>query len=958
MAGNSERIDDVVDPVALKQVQDLTAATNLLEKQFIDTAKAASQLNSLTGNSRSFRDYNANATAAATQTAKLQKAQQDLARAAILLQQAEQRLIQVQNQAQISAQRLEAQTARTAAANERAAQAAQRALSPYQQLSRELDRQRQAAKDLAITYGENSIQFQAAAANVQSLDGRLRNIDQTLGQSQRNVGNYSSAFSGLSRAYGLVRVAANILPGVGISGIFLLLFEGIKSLTESLGLFSDKISQAQTNLTAFNEVSKAANVEAGKQSSNLRILYQAATDVTNSIHNRTLAARELQKEFPDTFKNITTETILNGGASASYQQLTKDIIANAKAKAVADKLGKIEADLFDSDVQTQKIRNAQSNEERRSIDAITKSLQGQGLSYDKARDAASKATFEQSKYETQVRKAGGIVGTTVSDSDPRGINGELNSIRARANDAIKAEQEKQKVLKNTRDFLIKLAGGNNAVAAGIAQNDTPKTPKPKDDQKQILDDQLKLLKDNEEKVLNDTNSTYEERNSAIEKYELDSYVIINNGEERKVLTINEYQKRINDVELNSQKDRNKNNKDFYTDQAKIINDALKRDADTQKEILKNSLDVADQYGNQQKKRVQDNADDSLQSLSEQYAKGLISTKAYQEQKSDIEKQAAIDADDAEIHRLELVRGIRIALGESTSQTEDDLAKAKRKRDKDATDFAISQSEREQKAKEELHAKEKELADAGANLIKTIVDGGFQNQLNAIQGQKDALDAQTKNEIDAENRSLDSAADKADKIAVINAKAAAQQAQLDAKARDVKNKQAKVDRLFSIASIIENTAVAVAKALPNIPLSIIVGALGAVQLATVLATPLPKYEKGTTNAKGGISLVGEVGKEYVIQPDGKQYFTPDGPSLMNIPKGSKVISNMELMSIMANPNKQTSIRERDDRKMIDAINNGTNKMVKSMKGNKQKRPIVLVDTLRANKFNDYRNNHFK
>lgn len=968
MAGNSERIDDVVDPVALKQVNDLKDAAALLEKQFTDTAAAATRLNNATGNSRSFRDYNTNATRAATETAKLQQAQQNLARATILLQQAEQRLVTMTNQRTISDQRLEAQTARTAAAQERATQAALRALSPYQQLSRELDKQRALAKDLAVTYGENSIQFQVAAANVQALDGRLRNIDQTLGQSQRNVGNYGSAFAGLSRAYGLVRIAANILPGLGISGIFLLLFEGIKKVTEAIGLFSDKLSQAQTDLLAFNEVNKAANIEAGKQSSNLRILYQAATDVTNSIHNRTLAARELQKEFPDTFRNITTETILNGGASASYQQLTKDIIANAKAKAVADKLGKIEADLFDSDVQQQKIKNAQSNEEARAIDAVTKRLVGQGVAYDEARKAATKATFEQSKYETQVRKAGGVLATKVDDSDPRGINGELNSIRARANDAIKAELEKQKILKNTRDFLIKLAGGNNAVAAGIAQNDTPKTPKQKDDSKQVLNDQLQAQKELLDGTLNNENAGYEERLRAIETFEIESYQIINKGESDKVLTELETTHMIKGIQNEALKDRNKANKDFYTEQSKIINDALNRDIQANKDALTKAESLLTQANDVLLDDAQKSSDEQLQILAEQYKNGEISLTQYNKKKNDIEKLGALNSEAIVIDGLEKLISIRLAAGKDETDDIKKLNALKRKYAKDSTDYEISQAEKLASYKEKAKGQEKELADKSFNLIQTLVDAGYQNQLNAIQGQKDALDKQTAAQIDAENRSLDSTSDKADKIAIINAKAAAQQDILDQKARATKQKQAQADRLFNIAKIIENTAVGITATIRDlgfpaaIPFVALVAALGAVELATVLATPIPKYQHGTDNAKGGVSLVGEVGKEYVIQPDGDAYFTPSSPTLMDIPKGSKVISNMELMSIMANPFKQrANISGNDNKKMIDAINNGTNKTVKALRNNRPKNPVIngwAKEMVAMNQFNIKRNNHFQ
>ena len=53
---------------------------------------------------------------------------------------------------------------------------------------------------------------------------------------------------------------------------------------------------------------------------------------------------------------------------------------------------------------------------------------------------------------------------------------------------------------------------------------------------------------------------------------------------------------------------------------------------------------------------------------------------------------------------------------------------------------------------------------------------------------------------------------------------------------IKRRRRIKSREFSIPSA--NTAVAITKALPNIPLSIVVGAMGAIQTALISAQPLP------------------------------------------------------------------------------------------------------------------------
>lgn len=68
-----------------------------------------------------------------------------------------------------------------------------------------------------------------------------------------------------------------------------------------------------------------------------------------------------------------------------------------------------------------------------------------------------------------------------------------------------------------------------------------------------------------------------------------------------------------------------------------------------------------------------------------------------------------------------------------------------------------------------------------------------------------------------------------------------------------------------------------------------GAIGALQLARAIATPLPKFAEGTDDAPGGLAWVGDAyKKELVITPQGKIMQTPAVPTVMNVPKHSIVL----------------------------------------------------------------------
>jgi hypothetical protein len=163
-------------------------------------------------------------------------------------------------------------------------------------------------------------------------------------------------------AYSSLKGLANILPGIGIAGIFTIAFEALKPLIIELDLFGTKISEIAKNRNDLNAAISKGNEEAGKEISTLKTLYEAATNVSNSSDLRNKAAKELQKQFPETFKNATLEQIKLGELEKGFTDLTKSIIANARAKAIADKIGTLESQLLESDIQKQKILIAQTNE--------------------------------------------------------------------------------------------------------------------------------------------------------------------------------------------------------------------------------------------------------------------------------------------------------------------------------------------------------------------------------------------------------------------------------------------------------------------------------------------------------------------------------------------------------------------------------------------------------------------
>jgi tape measure domain-containing protein len=124
---------------------------------------------------------------------------------------------------------------------------------------------------------------------------------------------------------------------------------------------------------------------------------------------------------------------------------------------------------------------------------------------------------------------------------------------------------------------------------------------------------------------------------------------------------------------------------------------------------------------------------------------------------------------------------------------------------------------------------------------------------------------------------------------------------DEQAAKIKEKQAKNDKAQALFNIAINTAQGVISALamlpPNFPLSIAIGVIGAVQAASVLAQPIPKFAKGTKDApmKG---IFGEAGGELMQTTTGKLIYA-DSPTYFegNQFKGATIFTSKETERII-------------------------------------------------------------
>jgi hypothetical protein len=259
----------------------------------------------------------------------------------------------------------------------------------------------------------------ALLAQIANVQKELSAAEQASGRFQRNVGNYASAWNGLSFS---VQQVARELPSLAVSANTFFL-----AISNNLPILVDEIAKARKEYAAFkaeiaagnkgvkavapvwrqltksliswqtalvvgltllsvygkdiinwiNTLSRSSDAVDGmivrmqnlskamkdgaKQSAaervELDILYKATQDHTRLLKERNDAADELQRKYPQYFGNLSNEAILAGNAATAYKSLNDNILKAAQARSAM----KIIEDNYNKIYQLQKAINADTN---------------------------------------------------------------------------------------------------------------------------------------------------------------------------------------------------------------------------------------------------------------------------------------------------------------------------------------------------------------------------------------------------------------------------------------------------------------------------------------------------------------------------------------------------------------------------------------------------------------------
>lgn len=688
-----------------------------------------------------------------------------------------------------------------------------------------------------------------------------------------------------------------------VVGITLLTTYG-KEIGEFIsGLFKGKKA---IDATAFaqrqlNQAMRDGTVDAVKESTHLTLLYKAATDAARSMDERREAAEEMQRLYPDYFENLNTENIILGKALEKYQSLKTAILETAKARAAENLIAENSevllrigmTDEYKDILSYQKQILKFQNDIKKLNDAgITGGVLIRGL----------KSNIRI--LENDIGDLGEIIAKKIDLPDGAGddILGFVAGLN-KSNAALAVNIDVQD--------LIGSELGKSGEATGV-QSAANRLSEKRRAELELLEAQAQQEAAIQEQIYKDEERAYADRLDAFDKFK---------EAQQKVL---EVQYTASREELDARLSGGDIDKDTYDAVLSSLDfansEAFRELTDEQQQAGKELMDaIAEGMMAETTRAVEQSAQDldrkmqdELLALSAKYAAGEIKKEEYEKESAAITDRYAVERFNTEIGLLDQLLNKEELTAEAREETEKAKDDAVLEYQKYINDQRIRENERvgdeeekeaekrEQIAKKEAELK-KQLLQEVFNLASALSDAQLEKELARLDKLSEENGQWKEDEIArierlAEQGVISEEHADAD-IQAIEDQAAVREEEIEKKRIEAERKNAIFEKAQAVAQAAINTALAITAALTSpftsaamIPL---IAATGAAQIATILATPLPEYAKGTQDHPGGLAMVGDGGRaEMVVFPDGSVWRTPATDTLVNLPEHTKVLPDYD------------------------------------------------------------------
>ncbi|MCF0219320.1 MAG: hypothetical protein HUK14_06020 [Muribaculaceae bacterium] len=364
------------------------------------------------------------------------------------------------------------------------------------------------------------------------------------------------------------------------------------------------------------------------------------------------------------------------------------------------------------------------------------------------------------------------------------------------------------------------------------------------------------------------------------------------------------------------------NAKFDKQRTEMYEDYAKSKIDKARQSFAVEAAIADNAYNRQLNKLNAAYAEELKAAGSNEAKREEITRRHEEAIARLTEEYAKKKADASISFLEQAVQAEGLSADERIRLEDELAKAKIEYEKAVTDAVIAENERQVNSDKEATNKRIEnaqrwlqVASDGLNAFNDLASAIYDAKIEQIEEEQEANTEAGEEEqeriTELVNKKVISEEEGEARKRAAAAKTAKKDEELEKKKQELKYKQAVWDKANSVAQAGIATALAIIQAMPNVILAAIAAAMGAVQIATILATPIPKYAKGTIYHPGGPAMVGDGGRSEIVSFGGQMYLTPDKPTLVDMPKGAEVFpdaerllaSNLSFTSSLAAPTKE-------------------------------------------------------
>ena len=806
---------------------------------------------------------------------------------------------------------------------------------------------RAAAKQLDLTNAENIKTLQIYNQQIEKNTEFIRKNSDAATQQKMNIGNYNSVWKGLNTSVQqLVRELPSAKYGLdifflAISNNIPMLMDAIKGMQAfnkqmvetgqldkkvSIGKellkslvswqtaimigvtllvqYGDEIIKWVGNLIKGEKVLSAAAIaqehlnnawkdgmtNAQRELTEMRLLTKAIGDNTISMNDRKKAVDEMRQRYPEHLQNLTDEEILAGKVGDAYNKIALSITQTAIAQAKMNELNKVASQIIELQFGNEALK---------------------GLN-----DMQS-VENELNKLNKQIQEGADEVSTTIVHATAQGSTSSFRVIKQEAHEKKQLLEQLLSLYQTLKDVegSIDLKGVIDTLITGGETKAVKKDKYPDILDELISESFVTSLEERRERELaaidkwyNDKLSLIENRGGKFAEQEAEAIRLLNETREVKIKEANDKF----DAELERE---------------------AKRVATAYNKMVRAGLQGMDNTYESDIYITDTNMMQEQTLLNEKYLQNKINEEQYQKEMLSIRQKYAKEGLETQIRytefELETLQELRTqALEQGIAEedldknlTEENLQRLTQLIEKLKAELGLMASEQSIANKKGmslwgiLGLDDESLAIAEESLqgvsdimgeIDNLVNASFDARLQRIEEEADA-------EEKSHDRQLESLQNLYEQGAIsqeeYEARKRLQEEMTEKKKEDLakkeaelKNKQAKYDKASAIAQALINTALAITSAatvVPFIPLgSIAMGiasAMGALQVATIMATPLPKYAKGTKYHKGGLAVVGDGGKQEVVMTADGAYLTPDTPTLVNLPRGAKVFPDAGLLN---------------------------------------------------------------